>query len=345
MSITRIIGIDFGTSTSVIRVKRYQDGKPVGERLDSKEVVFNNIGLVPTLIQKVQDGLPYYGYEAQKQHKKSKLFQSFKVELESSDQKVREQACALTEEFFVYLAKIYKDQRSGGFFGAAQDSEKTLISYPVKWSEKTRAFMVEAARKAGFPNVEGMDEAQAAITEVMVQSADYLSKRGYLHEGEAVNILMIDMGAGTSDLVLCRYTPGESAKYEVLSTWPKDGNTLFGGREVEILLQDYLRSKLSEEDADAVMKKCTLDKFKSWKEDTVSKALDRGEAVTECAELELITDLLEIDVENYALDRAEFEKLAGGYLKGFPQLVNDCLKDAGISGNDVDLVLLTGGHS
>ena len=51
MAIERIIGIDFGTSTSVIRVKRYENKKPVGigTRLDTQKV----FDLVPTVIQEV----------------------------------------------------------------------------------------------------------------------------------------------------------------------------------------------------------------------------------------------------------------------------------------------------
>ena len=53
MAVERVIGIDFGTSTSMIRVKRYENGKPVGEALEIKEVMFGGNGvLVPTLIMK-----------------------------------------------------------------------------------------------------------------------------------------------------------------------------------------------------------------------------------------------------------------------------------------------------
>ena len=40
MATERIIGVDFGTSTSVIRVKRYQDGRPVGDPLEVKQITF-----------------------------------------------------------------------------------------------------------------------------------------------------------------------------------------------------------------------------------------------------------------------------------------------------------------
>ena len=43
MAAERVIGVDFGTSTSVIRVKRYCGGEPVSqERLAAEAVVFNN---------------------------------------------------------------------------------------------------------------------------------------------------------------------------------------------------------------------------------------------------------------------------------------------------------------
>ena len=86
MGIKRIVGIDFGTSTSVIRVKRYQDEKPVGEPLETKEVIFGGIGgMTPTLIQKKNgdDSVVYYGHEAQQKHRNMTLYHSFKVDLKT----------------------------------------------------------------------------------------------------------------------------------------------------------------------------------------------------------------------------------------------------------------------
>ena len=65
MSNTRVIGIDFGTSTSVIRIKRYDDkNDPLIDKLTTQSVVFNmGSTMVPTLIRK-HDGGAYYGYDA-----------------------------------------------------------------------------------------------------------------------------------------------------------------------------------------------------------------------------------------------------------------------------------------
>jgi len=345
MATQRLIGIDFGTSTSVLRVKRYENGEPVADRLMTIPVTFNmGNSMVPTLVQKLESS-SCYGYEAQISRRKAKLYQNFKVKLESSDETERTEARALTEEFFKYLAGEYNAQSESGFFGEGTDQEKTIVSFPVKWSDETKAFMIEAAKKAGFKNVEGMDEARAAIQAITVQNADMLKQKGYFMDGQPVNILLVDMGAGTTDMVICRHTPGENGNTQILATWPKDGNVLFGGHEVDELLVSYMRKKLPEDEAATILKRCGVEKFKAWKENIISGALAKQESVTYFSDLDLIVNLLEIDMEPYALNRAEFEALAAEYLKGLPELLKGCLDEAKLDGAQIDLVILTGGHS
>ena len=349
MAVERVIGVDFGTSTSVIRVKRYENGKPLGEKLDTKGVIFGNgMGeMVPTLIQRKDDdeSVAYYGYAAQQKRRKHTTSHSFKVDLESSDPDKRALARKLTEEFLAFMGRQYRDQSDGSHLGSSDDRERTIISYPVKWSEETKQFMIAAAKKAGFPNVSGMDEAQAAIHAVTVMSEDHLRKNHLLVNGTPTNILLIDMGAGTTDLVLCRHTPGAAPKTEILTTWPKSGEILFGGREVDILLQGFFRDVMEPEDLAGALKSIGVDQFKAWKENSVSPALAKNDAVTDFFALDNYADIVGIEMDEYSLDRAGFEKCLGDYLKQLPQLINGCLESAGMNGGDVDLVIVTGGHS
>ena len=348
MAVERLIGVDFGTSTSVIRVKRYENGNPIGEKLETKEVIFGGNGaMVPTLIMKKDDdpSVCYFGFEAQQKKKKFSNFHSFKMDLESCDPSVRAQARLLTEEFYGYLAKQYKSQSEGGHLGNPDDKERTIISYPVKWSEETKNFMLETAKKAGFPNVAGMDEAQAAIQAVIVMSTDHLQKHGLLKKGVGANILLIDMGAGTTDLVLARYVPGEKPKTEVLNTWPKSGDIQFGGREIDDQLQNFFRGLLDKDDAEMVFRRIGSDKFKSWKEETVSPALRKSDSVSDFEVFDSCIEMMGVDMEDYCLDRAAFENCLADYLKQFPVLIDGCLQNIGMSGSDVDLVIVTGGHS
>ncbi len=346
MAAQRIIGVDFGTSTSVIRVKRYEGGKPAGgsAKLDTCSVIFNGMyPAVPTVIQRVGDNT-YYGYDALISRKKARTHQGFKVKLESNIQQEREEARALTEEFLGYLGRCYREQSEGGHLGEPDDQERTLISYPVKWSEETKKFMIQAAEKAGFPNVEGMDEAQAAVHAATLQCETYLQNQGYLEPGQTCTILLIDMGAGTTDLVLCRYTPGEKSENEILCTWPRKGDVLFGGQETDDLLRSFVQNRLPEE-ASLILKNFGNEKFKAWKENLVSPALLRGDEVDGFADLDSSLMMLGLDVGDYGLNRAVFERWAGEYLKGLPQLVRGCIQESGISPSEVELVVLTGGHS
>ena len=345
----QLIGVDFGTSTSVIRVKHYDGDQPAGvERLGSEYVSFEGSSLVPTLIRTFNDGsAPYFGPDAEKDKKKSVLWDNFKMDLESEDPQKREQDRKLTADFMGYLGKNYRnqflDQKTG------DEEFESLISFPVKWSQETRQFMLESASKAGFPNVVGMDEAQAAIGAVIVQNAEYFVKSGLLKKGVPVNILMIDMGAGTTDLVLCSYTHGEEPKYEVREVLPKEGGIHFGGSEVDCILKVYFRGLLPEEYADGIMgnKLLNLSAFKAWKEKTLSPALKCGETVDTFTQFDTVAGLTmgEDEMPEYNLDRRIFEQEAAEYLRGFPVLVNECLAHAKAQGEDIDLVLLTGGHS
>ena len=190
MAVQRIIGVDFGTSTSVIRVKRYENGKPagVGEKLETGSVVFNGMyPMVLTLIQRVGDST-YYGYDAQIAKKKAVLYQGFKVKLESEIPEEREEAAPLLKNF---------------------DNSR----------------------------------------------------------------------------------------------------------------------------------------FKAWKENLVSPALLRGDVVDGFSDLDSSLEMMGVDVEDYGLNRKELERFAGEYLRGLPQLVRGCIREAGIRPAEVELVILTGGHS
>lgn len=268
MATERIIAIDFGTSTSVVRVKRYLDGKPIGDRLETKAVTFNmGSTVVPTLIQRRDTGETlYFGYDAEIPRRNTMILRNFKTEIEAANPEIKAKARELTADFFRYLYKTYREQSLDGHLGEKDDRERTVISYPVKWSEDTKAFMLETARSVGFPNVEGQDEAQAAIQAVTIQSEKQLRDSGYLTVGQPAVILLIDMGAGTTDLVLCRYTPGDAARTEILASWPQGDGALFGGQEVDELLRRYIKSLLPADSAEKALKRLGTDKFKAWKE-------------------------------------------------------------------------------
>ena len=352
MPTERIIGIDFGTSTSLVKVKSYRDGKPVdGDPTSTQAVEFDNgRTTAPTLIRFLETE-EYYGQEAVSPKIGSTLCKNFKLDLQSPDAAAKAHAQELTRKFFRFLYEQYSGQspRFGQF-----DTERTLVSYPAKWAKATREFMLQAARDAGFKNVDGMDEPSAALYTVMVQESARLVQQGYLTAGKPAYVLMIDMGAGTTDLALCKYTPG--GRNRIIDTWPPaESAVLFGGREMDELLIQYLVNYLKRCDVPERMianfEKQNLEACKAWKEDTVSATLKNGRKVNDCA---FVANLLMMTGETPppfpAIDRAVLESYCKDYIGRYAELIAGAMAharqaDPDFNAGNLSLVVLTGGHS
>lgn len=363
MGAKRVVGIDFGTSTSVVRVKRYeQSGLPLGDRLAISNVIFDGYESVPTLVQIPEDvvivpelKLPDEDYEfgrfAASEQPGMRTWRNFKTELESSDKVTRNRARWLTSRFFEYLYRQYRQQILQ--LGDSGDEEIVYVSYPAKYGPAEREFMISVATEAGFRNVRGITEPEAAVKALMVQGEKDLREQKLLREEGPSYLLFADMGAGTTDLAVCRYEKGRT---EIITTWPDDKTPIyFGGKEIDGILCGYVEDYLKKHGdivpayfADHFREKY-IEAVKTWKEVTVSRSLKRGREVPYFEAVKnpypLLPDF------SPAISRTELEKTAGGYLKNFAVLINGCLQEASKAdadfpgGEGIDLVLLTGGHS
>ena len=341
MAVERVIGIDFGTSTSVIKVKTYNDAGSVEAREMSDYVRFDNKSTVPTLVYTTADGRQLAGYEAEHATAKGMLHQNFKLNL--IDPEKKEEAIACTATFLKYLFTTYSEQRN--YFPSC-DTEITYIAYPAKWPQDVRETMIGLVEKAGFKNVRGIDEPSAAIHAVMVQERARFEFAG----DRAANILVVDMGAGTTDLVLCQYSPLWKEKLNVLNVWPKaDSAVFFGGREIDEALCEYVKAYLVNCGAPNVrnFREKNLEKCKAWKENNVSSELREKRVVRYCGFADSMLSMLDVDadMEFPPISRESFEDMFSDYLAQYAAMINDCLDDAGFDRADVDYVILTGGHS
>ena len=360
--IQRLIGVDFGTSTSLIRVKRYQGDQPIGGNHHAASVTYGNgtdNTKAVTLVRVNEDQTVTCDRYGEEEIPGSTIYREFKMDLESEDPEKREKARELTTRFFQYLYERYRHQSTN--IGSLDDEEHTLISYPAKWKPETVEFMKQAAEVAGFPDVTSMDEPTAALYAVLCQKMDELYKKKLLRVNETGYVLLIDMGAGTTDLAVCGYqvNPGtgnsaEKLKTILISTWPTDRSELtFGGREVDRILEDYVVGYLQdcgfapEMAANLVKGKPNV---KLWKEDTVSNLLARNLPVTTCSFTAPYTTIFGQSKPFPAFGRQELQLMLSKGLDQFCQLVRDCLDDAMMTAPEIwekgiDLVVLTGGHS
>ena len=106
-----------------------------------------------------------------------------------------------------YVYNQYQKLLNDGVFDVA-DEVKVYVSHPAKWNSYARSLMKRSVANAGFckeGNVALKDEPTAAILAVIHEKNMELSKAGMLHEGKKHQAMMIDMGAGTTDIVLCSY--------------------------------------------------------------------------------------------------------------------------------------------
>lgn len=365
--IIRVVGIDFGTSTSLIKVKRYQNGEPLGDRFLTSSVTFGNGEAdtkAATIVRRNADGTETCGRDADEPVEGSETFKDFKMHLESKDPVKKKQAEQLTERFLSYMHTWYMQQSST--LGDVEDVEQTIISYPVKWKNETRTFMEQAAKKAGFQNVTSMDEASAALYTVLCQKAGELGKQGILRSGQTGYLLLMDMGAGTTDLAFCRFHVAENStgilhtgdiSNEIIVTWPEMGSHLTcGGREIDRVLEkyvaDYLKGmknngqSLSTEQAEQVASANSA--AKKWKEETVSRELNDGKKVVTCGYVAPFSMMLG-GTPFPGFDRFKFEQMISEHFLNFRQLLESGIqmaerKDKELAVNLLDLAILTGGH-
>ena len=355
----RNIGIDFGTSTTVLCYLDHREGRP-----DSIEPHFVKWGdlqttLLPSLIFDTPGGKPLFGCDAldasKKESRRGSLVRNFKMDLLVAEK--REQAVEKMVSFFSYLRQQYvaRRLRTPGVIL----KEHTFVSFPAKWPEPLRKLTIEAAGKAGFPDVQGVDEPTAAMQFFLSQETsdlETLRERDVITWGLPLVALLIDMGAGTTDFVLFRTTLGATNGHELLSTWPQIDGANFGGREIDARLGAYLTAYLKANLIDPGEAEAETARWKSeiilHKERDISAILLQDGIVDHCAPIATLRHYkaLRTDSEAYSVDRESFGKLLNGDLQTFADLVNGVLDDARTNGiiqgnGDVDLVLLTGGHS
>jgi len=349
----RIIGIDFGTSTTYMNVKRYNGAQPDGDKFSYIPVMFNygeSSGYVATIVRENADGSFDFGEKASEQLEGAKIHTEIKMRLESPDEQERAAARRITREFFKFLHEQYAQQAAN--LGGTDDKEETVVSYPVKWQKETAQFMLDAARDAGFQNVRGMDEAEAAVATVLCQNS---GNKGLIYADKPGYLMLIDMGAGTTDLVVCRYearTNGEIA-IELVASWPHSADEpTFGGREIDAVLEQYVANYLTESLLNQSLLPIAQDfatkpgESKKWKERHVSVNLADGKPVITCGYVSPLRSMLSTDFP--AFDRAGFEVLIESGLRDYARLISGCLeKTAEVDKNFsvLDLVILTGGHS
>jgi len=339
MAREKIIGIDLGTTNSVVAVM--EGGKPV--------VVHNQDGarLTPSVVAFTEDGERLVGVKAKRQAVTNPTNTVFSIkrfmgrrhnEVAAEEKMVPYRIVGGPEELVTVSAggKEYTPPEISAMIlqalkRAAEDYldekvERAVITVPAHFNDSQRQATKDAGTIAGL-------KVERIINEPTAASLAY----GLEREGDE-RIAVFDFGGGTFDISILEVGEGV---FEVKAT---NGDTHLGGDDLDERLIGYI--------ADEFRKQQGID----LREDTM--ALQRLKEAAEAAKCDLSTSP-ETDINlpfitadatgpkhlQMTINRAKFEELCAPVFEQLKGPCHKCLEDARIQPGDIDEVVLVGGST
>ncbi|MCI4325174.1 MAG: molecular chaperone DnaK [Thermoplasmata archaeon] len=223
---TKIIGIDLGTSNSAASV--LEGGRPV--LIPSAEGTTVGGGKAfPSYVAFTKDGQLLVGEPARRQaiSNPENTVTAFKRKM-GTDSKYRLAGKEYTPQQLsaFLLQKIRRDAEA--FLG--EKVEKAVITVPAYFNDNQRQATKDAGAIAGLDVVRIINEPTAA-------SLAYGLDKG----GKQQKILVFDLGGGTLDVTIMEFGDGV---FEVLST---SGDTQLGGTDMDNLLTEWISAEFQKE--------------------------------------------------------------------------------------------------
>ncbi len=314
---SKVVGIDLGTTNSVIAV--LVGGEPEiisnaeGSRLTSSVVAFTKDG--ERIVGQVAKRQAITNPERTIASIKREMGSNYKVEIDGKNYTPQELSAMI-------LQKLKTDAES--YLGEKVD--KAVITVPAYFSDSQRQATKDAGKIAGLEVLRIINEPTAAA---LAYGMD---------KGEDHTILVYDLGGGTFDVSILELGEGV---FEVKST---SGNNRLGGDDFDQRVTDYLVSEFKKETGvDLGKDRMALQRLK----DAAEKAkIELSTVTTANINLPFITATSDgpkhLDIN---LTRAKFEELISDLVDKTVGPIKRALSDAGLDPSGVDRVLLVGGST
>lgn len=314
---SKIIGIDLGTTNSCVAVM--EGGKPT--------VIANTEGVrtTPSVVAFTKSGERLVGEPAKRQAvtNAEKTISSIKRHM-GTDYKVAidDKKYSPQEVSAMILQKLKADAE--GYLG--EKISEAVITVPAYFNDAQRQATKDAGKIAGL-------DVKRIINEPTAAALAY----GLDNETEQ-KIMVYDLGGGTFDVSIIEIGDGV---IEVLAT---NGDTRLGGDDFDQKLTDYMLKEFKNtEGVDLSNDKMALQRFKEAAE-KAKKEL--SSATTTNINLPFITATAEGPKHfDMNLTRAKFDELTSDLVERTVVPVQNALKDAGLTINDIAKVLLVGGST
>ena len=314
---SKIIGIDLGTTNSCVAVM--EGGKPV--------VIPNSEGsrTTPSVVAFTKTGERLIGEPAKRQAvtNADRTISSIKRHM-GTDYKVTIDGKSYTPQEIsaMILQKLKADAES--YLG--EKVTEAVITVPAYFNDAQRQATKDAGKIAGL-------DVKRIINEPTAAALAY----GLDNDAEQ-KIMVYDLGGGTFDVSIIEIGDGV---IEVLAT---NGDTHLGGDDFDNKITDWLVSEFKKaEGVDLSTDKMALQRLKEAAE-KAKKELSTS--TTTNINLPFITATAEGPKHlDMTLTRAKFDELTHDLIERTAVPVQNALKDAGITANELGKVLLVGGST
>ena len=313
----KIIGIDLGTTNSCVAVM--EGGEPV--------VIPNAEGsrTTPSVVAFSKNGERLVGQIAKRQAVtnptntvisiKRKMGTNEKVDIDGEKFSPQEISAMI-------LQKLKADAEN--YLG--QKVTQAVITVPAYFSDSQRQATKDAGKIAGL-------EVLRIINEPTAASLAY-----GMDKEQDQKIMIYDLGGGTFDVSILDIGDGV---FEVLAT---NGNTHLGGDDFDQKIIEYLVAEFKKDQGiDLSTDKAAMQRLKEAAEK--AKIELSGVQQTQINLPFITADSSGPKHLDVTLTRAKFEELIHDLVEATAGPVNQALKDAGLTANDIHKVLLVGGST
>ena len=313
---SKIIGIDLGTTNSCVAIYEGGEAKvitnPEGMRTTPSVVAFKKGDII-------------VGQKAKNQMVTNKdTISSIKRKMGTSDKVHANDKDYTPEEI---SAMILGDLKKTAEAYLGEKVTRAVITVPAYFNDSQRQATKNAGKIAGL-------EVERIINEPTAAALAY----GLDKQDKTQTVLVYDLGGGTFDVSILELGDGV---FEVKST---SGNNKLGGDDFDERIMDWMVKEFKKESGiDLSSDKMAMQRVKDAAE-KAKKDLS-GMSSTEIS-LPFITQGEEGPIHlNLNLTKAKFEDLISDLVDSTLEPVRKAMKDAKLSKNDIDKVLLVGGST
>ena len=314
---SKIIGIDLGTTNSCVSVMEGKDVKvitnPEGNRTTPSVVSF-------------KDGEIIVGDAAKRQAATNKnTIASIKRKM-GTDEKVDVDGKKYSPQEISAMILQYMKKYAEGYLG--EPVTKAVITVPAYFNDAQRQATKDAGKIAGLEVERIINEPTAAALAFGIDKTDTEQK-----------VLVFDLGGGTFDVAILDLADGT---FEVLAT---AGDNHLGGDDFDAVIVNWMVEQFKNEHHGIDLSKDRMS-MQRLKEAAEKAKKDLSSMVSTHISLPFISadesGPLHFDAD---LSRANFDKMTKHLVDRTVGPVRQALKDADLTPADIDQVLLVGGST